>query len=265
MVKSEMNGCISTSTSMQGVRIPSYIAIDEESFNREYWPKLESAIKVILNKHPGQPFDLSFEDLYRIAYKCGSQNYLETMFHRLLEIVASHMSSVLSHIEELSPPKYLQAVDIFLAQFCQAVYGLTSIFSFMDRSYVVVRFGRNMVSVLNDQLTEMILANGKVFDTFQQISDGNLEMDPQIVMSVVKGLYAINHDFAKMNMTLFSRFVPNVSPTYLENLPSIPEEYCNFQKETSQNYDHERIINKRKVDEISEDLDECRKRIAKPV
>ena len=30
-------------------------------------------------------------------------------------------------------------------------------------------------------------------DTFQQISDGNLEMDPQIVMSVVKGLYAINH------------------------------------------------------------------------
>ena len=41
------------------------IVIDEESFNKEYWPKLESATKIILNKHPGQPFDLSFEDLYR--------------------------------------------------------------------------------------------------------------------------------------------------------------------------------------------------------
>ena len=39
--------------------------IDEESFNKEYWPKLENAIRIILSRDLGQPFNLSCEDLYR--------------------------------------------------------------------------------------------------------------------------------------------------------------------------------------------------------
>ena len=48
-------------------------------------------------------------------------------------------------------------------------------------------------------------------------------------------------DFAKMNMVLFSRFIPNVETScHLENWPSTPEEYCNFHKEIIQNHEHER-------------------------
>ena len=54
---------------------------------------------------------------------------------------------------------------MFTFQICFA-HHYHSTLCLQDRSYVVSRFGRNMLSVLNDQLTEMILAKGKVFGMF---------------------------------------------------------------------------------------------------
>ena len=54
---------------------------------------------------------------------------------------------------------------LFTFQICFA-HHYHSTLCLQDRSYVVSRFGRNMLSVLNDQLTEMILAKGKVFGMF---------------------------------------------------------------------------------------------------
>ena len=49
-------------------------------------------------------------------------------------------------------------------------------------------------------------------EIFQQISDGNLEMDPQIVMSVVKRLYAINHGIYSFAISIVHKLHLVLSP-----------------------------------------------------
>lgn len=49
--------------------------------------------------------------------------------------------------------------------------------------------------------------------------------------------------FPKLNMALFSRFIPNVEPAFrLENLPSTSGQCDNFYSEISRNFDHERYV-----------------------
>jgi hypothetical protein len=42
------------------------ISISEEDFHRHYWPKLESAIKLILQQNPGEFIPISYEETYRL-------------------------------------------------------------------------------------------------------------------------------------------------------------------------------------------------------
>lgn len=41
------------------------ISISEEDFHTQYWPKLESAINLILQQNPGEFIPISYEETYR--------------------------------------------------------------------------------------------------------------------------------------------------------------------------------------------------------
>ena len=43
------------------------ISVSEEDFHRHYWPKLESAINLILQQNPGEYIPISYEETYRFV------------------------------------------------------------------------------------------------------------------------------------------------------------------------------------------------------
>eukprot|EP00112_Aurelia_sp_Birch-Aquarium-sp1_P026152 Seg909.16 transcript_id=Seg909.16/GoldUCD/mRNA.D3Y31 product="CDK2-associated and cullin domain-containing protein 1" protein_id=Seg909.16/GoldUCD/D3Y31 len=249
---------------MQGVRIPTYVIIDEGTFNNEYWPKIQNAIQIMLTQRPGEPFKLSYEDLYSAAYKCATQQYSEPMFQRMSEIADNHISQSLLNFMTCTSEEYLERFNFLMAQFIQAVDGLSSIFSYMDRSYVVLKFGRSISSLLLNQFADKILSQSRIFDILKLISGGTMDAEPHIMMSLIKGLYSIKPEFARMNMQLFSRFIPNIEATaQVENLQNMVEQMREMQAEIRENLElAEGPSSKRKIDEVSEEIFANQKRAA---
>ncbi|XP_065072015.1 CDK2-associated and cullin domain-containing protein 1-like isoform X2 [Rhopilema esculentum] len=236
--------------------------IDEASFNTEYWPKIENAINVMLHKNPGESFQFSYEDVFSVAYKCTTQRFSEQMLLRVTTIIDKFTSCCLANISSLSGQEYLERFKFFLKQFFQAAEGIAAIFSYMDRNYVVRTFGKNMLSMMYWQLSEKIVIQSTVFDNLRQISEGDFEVDPQLLMSIIQGLYTLRKDFASFNMKLFKRFIPNIeSASNIDCLPAMDDEV--LAREIDENKTVERMAYKRKADEVMEDTQANLKRFAK--
>lgn len=250
------------SDSLLGVRIPAYTVISRELFDSQYWPKLQSAIEVMLNQNPGEFIQLSYEDLYSTAYKCATQQYSEEMYVKANAVIERHLFLICQDLENCAVENFLEKFSFLLAQYLQAVDGLSSVFSYMDRAYVVISHGKSFSSLLLNQFADTIASRSLVFDVLEKASENIIETEPHILMSVVKGLYSLRPGFAVRNMQLFSRFIPNIAPSLrVENLPMMVKETALMQKELTEKYGFARnSCNKRKIDEVTTELIENEKR-----
>lgn len=43
------------------------ISVSDEEFDTLYWPKLESAVNLILQQSPGEFIPISYEEMYRLV------------------------------------------------------------------------------------------------------------------------------------------------------------------------------------------------------
>lgn len=229
------------------------ISVNDENYSAIYWPKLESAILLILQQNPGQFIPISYEEMYSTVYKCVCQQYAEKMYSSLIGLVSSYLRSVSEELQVTPREAYLEKFNFVLAQFFQAVSGIVAIFSYMNRFYVTPKLQTDLNKELCRIFTSIVADNGILFALIEEVSSRPFGVDPQILMSIVKGLYSLNPEFSRRNPVLFARFIPNLlPPTHCDQLPTLIQEDRLLQENlvTSQGFTREDNVRKRRGEDF---------------
>lgn len=228
-------------------------SFNDEDYSAFYWPKLENAILLILQQSPGQFIPISYEEMYSTVYKCVCQQYADKMYSSLIELVTSYLRRVSEELQITPRDAYLEKFNFAMAQFFQAVSGIVAIFSYMNRFYVSPKLQKDLKTELWKIFTDMVANNEVLFAVIEEASSKPFGVDPQVMMSIVKGLYSLNPEFSRRNPVLFARFIPNLlPPTHYEQLPTLIQENHVLQEElvTSQGFTREDTGRKRRGDDF---------------
>ncbi|XP_074615672.1 CDK2-associated and cullin domain-containing protein 1-like [Acropora palmata] len=235
------------------LRQPRVTFVNDETFSAFYWPKLESAIVVILQQNPGQFIPISYEEMYSTVYKCVCQQYAEKMYNNLIEIVSDYLKRVSEELKVTPRDAYLEKFNFLLLQFFQAVNGIVAIFSYMNRFYVKTKLQSDLNKELFRIFTNIVTDNVTLFDIMEEVASRPFAVDPQMLMSIVKGLYSLNPEFSRHNPELFARFIPNLlPPTHWDQLPTLIQEDRMLQENlvTSQGFSRQDSGRKRRGEDF---------------
>lgn len=226
---------------------------NDEDYISLHWPKLESAILMILQQNPGQFIPISYEEMYSTVYKCVCQQYADKMYSSLIELVTSYLRRVSEELQMTPREAFLEKFHFAMAQFFQAVSGIVAIFSYMNRFYVTTKLKTDLKTELGKLFTNLVADNEILFVVIEEVSSKPFGVDPQIMMAIVKGLYSLKPEFSSRNPLLFARFIPNLlPPTQCEHLPNLIQEDRMLQENlvTSQGFTREDTGKKRRGDDF---------------
>lgn len=140
-----------------------------------------------------------------------------------------------------------------MAQFFQAVSGIVAIFSYMNRFYVSPKLHTDLQAELWKLFTNLVADNAFLFRVIDEVSSKPFGVNPQILMSIIKGLYSLKPEFSERNPMLFARFIPNIlPPTQFDQLPSLIQEDRLLQEDlvTSQGFSREDTGKKRRGEDF---------------
>jgi len=228
-------------------------SVNDENYVAFHWPKLESAILLILQQNPGQFIPISYEEMYSTVYKCVCQQYADKMYNSLIELVTAYLRRVSGELQVTPKEVYLEKFNFAMAQFFQAVSGIVAIFSYMNRFYVTPKLQTDLKIELCKLFTDLVADNAVLFAIIEEVSSMPFGVDPQIMMSIVKGLYTLNPEFSRRNPDLFARFIPNLlPPTNCDQLPTLIEEGRMLQEDlvTSHGFTREDSGKKRRGEDV---------------
>ncbi|XP_020624518.1 CDK2-associated and cullin domain-containing protein 1-like [Orbicella faveolata] len=209
------------------LRLSRVTSVNDEDYASLHWPKLEGAIQLILQQNPGEFIPISYEEMYSTVYKCVCQQYADKMYCNLIELVTSYLKRV---AEELQVNNCLQ-----------------------NRFYVIPKLHTDLKTELWKLFTNLVADNTLLFEVIEQVSSRPFGVDPQVMMSIIKGLYSLKPEFSTRNPVLFARFIPNLlPPTQCDQLPSIIQEDRLLQENlvTSQGFTREDTGKKRRGEDF---------------
>ena len=186
------------------------ISISEEDFHRHYWPKLESAINLILQQNPGEFIPISYEETYSAVYKCVCQQHSEKLYENLMLLISNILARIKEELESQPVDMYLNRFAHIMSQYLQSVEGIAAIFNYMNRFYVKPKKNSELKSELLMLFTASIADSERLFEILNHCAAQPFSSDPKILMSIVQGLYMLRPEFAEKNVDLFSRFIPNL-------------------------------------------------------
>lgn len=227
--------------------------VNDEEYTSHYWPKLKGAILLILQQNPGEFIPISYEEMYSTVYKCVCQQYSDRMYNNLMELVTSYLRRVAEELQVTPAEAYLEKFNFAMAQFFQAVSGIVAIFSYMNRFYVSPKLRTDLKAELWKVFTELVADNPLLFRVIDEVSSKPFGVNPQIMMSIIKGLYSLKPEFSERNPMLFARFIPNIlPPTQCDQLPSLIQEDRLLQEDlvTSQGFSREDTGKKRRGEDF---------------
>lgn len=235
------------------LRLSRVTSVNDEDYISLHWPKLEGAIQLILQQNPGEFIPISYEEMYSTVYKCVCQQYADKMYQNLIELVTSYLKRVAEELQATPAEAYLEKFNFAMAQFFQAVSGIVAIFSYMNRFYVTPKLHTDLKTELWKLFTNLVADNTLLFDVIEQVSSRPFGVNPQVMMSIIKGLYSLKPEFSMRNPVLFARFIPNLlPPAQCDQLPSMIQEDRLLQENlvTSQGFTREATGKKRRGEDL---------------
>ncbi|EDO48686.1 predicted protein, partial [Nematostella vectensis] len=215
----------------------------DKEYSTVFWPKLEGAILLILKQNPGEFIPISYEEMYSTVYKCVCWQYSERMHSSLIELVSSYLRQITHELQNSPRQDYLEKFHFAMAQYFQAVAGIVAIFNYMNRFYVVPKLHSDLSVQLKTLFMEYVADNPLLFSKYliAELSVQPFAVNPQTMMSIIKGLYSLNPGFAERNPALFAKYIPNLlPPSTPQDLPSLIEQTQQMQKDLVDNPDFTR-------------------------
>merc|ERR1719370_1859086 len=209
------------------------MTLTPEDYEKEYWPRLENAIHLLLTLSPGQYAPLSYEQMYSCVYKCVCKQFSERLYQDLLSKVSSHLSRLNGEIADDDAKTYIEKFNFALNQYLQALGGIVPIFNYMNRFYVESKLGTDLRKELL-QLFKSHVVDHHATGLIPLLLDAQSKpfmVGPAVMANIVKQLHALCPDLVAAQPQLFVRFIPNtLPPTSEKDLDAMIEETRRMQE-----------------------------------
>jgi len=189
---------------------PKIKIISPEEYAEVHWPKLASIVDQILHK-PSQQF--SSLDFYGEVYHLCCQRHGPALYSDLLKLLQQHLYNLTSILENTPRQNFLSVFLTHFNHFYDAIGILDAIFKYLDKTYIVDKLRKTLVSVLEHLLVKDFLRRSNTLEKLKDVLH-NIppDIDPAQIMQLIKSLYSLDKDFAQLNVKLFSIYVPCLRP-----------------------------------------------------
>lgn len=210
------------------------MTITVQEYETEYWPKLEGAINQLLTMSPGHYSPISYEQMYSCVYKCVCKRYSERLFSDLLQQITQHLEkmSLMFMIEDST--RYIETFHHALNQYLQALAGIVAIFNYMNQHYVESKLKKDLSFELKNLFIQIVAERhiAKLIPLLVDANSKSFSVPPEIMSNLIRNLYNLKPDYAKLRPNLFARYIPNVlEPCRIEDLDKYIAETKQLQRD----------------------------------
>lgn len=196
------------------MRAPKITTITTQSYQTEYWPKISAAVIEIL-MHPEK--QIMQEELYRTVYNVCCQRHQPRLYEDTLKLVRGHLAQMRVDLLAANEQTFFSLFSRSFVRFHRAVDILCVGFRYLERSYVLEK-ATTLMKVFNDTYTAGVLqppdeppeVKRRLQITLQHFTPPI--PDPTTTMHLIKGLYALNKEYASFNPFLFAMYIPCLQP-----------------------------------------------------
>ncbi len=125
-----------------------------EVYEQVHWPTLRDTLDALLTTDPGAFKPISYEQVYSTVYKCVCRAYGERLYRDLTEHLASHVCRWAQSSCGLCGPDLAVAFHGHLQQYVFALQCVVSVFTYLDRFYVVPKLQTDLKTALSQLFME---------------------------------------------------------------------------------------------------------------
>ncbi|XP_074531752.1 CDK2-associated and cullin domain-containing protein 1 [Halichoeres trimaculatus] len=195
-------------------------SVSMEDYRKHHWPNLEKTIDRLLVHNPTDHISVSYAQIYSYVYKCVCQQHSELLYNDLMLKITSHLQQVSIFLEASPPGNIIENFNDVMNQYTASLQCIVPVFMYLNKFYVEAKLNRDLrrdlMKLFADHVAEkhvdtlislLIRANSRPF-----------QVQPSTMASVVKGLYSLRPEWAKLAPALFSGFIPQINPPAEESL-----------------------------------------------
>ncbi|KAI5610004.1 CDK2-associated and cullin domain-containing protein 1 [Silurus asotus] len=232
-------------------RRKSMNAMTADVYKKTYWPRLEKAVEQLLTQSPMEYTSISYEQIYSLVYKCVCQQYSEHLYSDLILKITSYLQQVCIKLQvrvvciyldilaagyfgryllinlnflllfskDSRPESFVENFNLAFTQYMAAIQCIIPVFIYMNKFYVESKLNKNLKDDLMDLFSAHVAEKhiSILISRLKKADAMPFQVNPSTMASVVKGLYALQPDWAKLAPELFSRFIPQIHPPVLES------------------------------------------------
>ncbi|KAF7710725.1 hypothetical protein HF521_009597 [Silurus meridionalis] len=194
-------------------------AMTADVYKKTYWPRLEKAVEQLLTQSPMEYTSISYEQIYSLVYKCVCQQYSEHLYSDLILKITSYLQQVCLKLQDSRPESFVENFNLAFTQYMAAIQCIIPVFIYMNKFYVETKLNRKLKDDLMDLFSAHVAEKhiSILISHLKKADAMPFQVNPSTMASVVKGLYALQPDWAKLAPELFSRFIPQIHPPVLES------------------------------------------------
>lgn len=190
-----------------------------EDYRRNHWPNLEKAIDRLLVYSPTDHISVSYAQIYSYVYKCVCQQHSELLYNDLIFKVTARLQQVSTHLEVSPAGSIIEDFNDALTQYTTSLQCIVPVFMYLNKFYVESKLNRDLRKDLMKLFADHVADKhvNTLMPLLVKAHSMPFQVQPSTMASVVKGLYSLRPEWAKLAPALFSRFIPQIDPPAVES------------------------------------------------
>ncbi len=164
----------------------------DDSFAETTWNVLHHAIREINKRRTSQ---LSYEELYRLAYNMVLHKHGKYLYEGLQELLADHLKDVANTINSATPANFLNEINTQWEWFERSLGHVRDVLMYMDRAYVRPKQKKSVndlgVSLFHNIVIRNVRICPRLVDAVLALIDAEREgetIDTSIILSITRML-----------------------------------------------------------------------------
>jgi hypothetical protein len=192
---------------------PKITTISKQEYQSFYWPLLANFVKFSLSSPLSHSSQFSEEELYRTVYNLCCQKYSSQLYDDFLLLVNEYLHTVLNSLLATSDHRaFLAMLSNFLYGFEISVHNFCIVFRYLDKSYLFQKNQKDLKSLLYSMFNSNIICVPEIKLRLEQALRPEYNTfslaEPSQLHHLVQGLYSLNKEYANLNQSLFSLYIP---------------------------------------------------------
>ncbi|XP_076022863.1 CDK2-associated and cullin domain-containing protein 1 [Genypterus blacodes] len=197
-------------------------AMAVEDYRKNHWPNLEKAVDLLLIQKPSDHVTVSYAQIYSYVYKCVCQQHSELLYTDLTSKITRHLQEVSTHLQASPPENFIENFNIALTQYTASLQCIVPVFMYLNKFYIESKLNRDLKDDLMKLFADHVAEKhvNTLMPLLIKAHSMPFQVQPSTMASVVKGLYSLQPDWAKLAPALFCGFIPQINPPAMESLLS---------------------------------------------